>query len=157
MKRFLLCAVTLLSCLFLHAAPPVWSNAVFDDCRGKYFDGGWQMTLREMRSGKHNGIYEVKYYDSYFGTWLGQYYVLATSETSCTIQFYAYQDGTSTNKVYVGYMDSSQHFCNGKAYYVWSFYSPNRDKIAKDYEEDSTDDPFPDKLPVFQLFFGEQE
>lgn len=115
------------------------------------------MTLREMRSGKHNGIYEVKYYDSYFGTWLGQYYVLATSETSCTIKFYAYQDGNSTNKVYVGYMDSSQHFCNGKEHYVWSFYSPNRDKIAKDYEEDSTDDPFPDKLPVFQLFFGEQE
>ena len=68
MKRFLLCVVTLLSCLFLHAAPPVWADAVFDDCRGKYLDYGGQMTLRQMCSGKYNGTYRVKYYDSYFGT-----------------------------------------------------------------------------------------
>mgnify|MGYP004475291379 CR=1 FL=1 len=156
MKRFLLCVVFLLSCLFLHMASPVWANAVFDDCRGKYFDEGRQMTLQQMRSCKHNGTYAVKYYDSYFGTWIGEYYVLAMSETSCTIEFYAYIDGNSTNKVYVGYMRSSQHFSNGKANYTWNFYSSNREEIADEYRE-STGDPFPDELPVFQLFFGEQE
>lgn len=159
MKRFLLCVVTLLSCLFLHAAPPVWADAVFDDCRGKYLDYGGQMTLRQMCSGKYNGTYRVKYYDSYFGTWIGEYKVSSGgSQFCCTIEFYAYLDDSCINKVYVGYMMSSTpRQVNGKDYYTWSFYSPDREEIAEDYRDDSTDDRFPDELPVFQLFFGEQE
>ena len=159
MKRFLLCVVFLLSCLFLHMAPPVWADVVFDDCRGKYFDEGRQMTLQQMRSGEHNSTYRVKYYDSYFGTWLGEYQITANRNGWCTIKFYAYLDDSCINKVYVGYMEasSSPWQINGKDYYIWSFYSPDREEIAEDYREDPTEKLFPDELPVFQLFFGEQE
>ena len=159
MKRFLLCVVFLLSCLFLHVTPPACADAVFDDCRGKYFDEGRQMTLRQMRSGEHNSTYRVKYYDSYFGTWLGEYQITANRNGWCTIKFYAYLDDSCINKAYVGYMVANSRPCqiNGKDYYTWSFYSPDREEIAEDYREESTDDPFPDELPVFQLFFGEQE
>ena len=54
-------------------------------------------------------------------------------------------------------MSSTPRQVNGKDYYTWSFYSPDREEIAEDYRDDSTDDRFPDELPVFQLFFGEQE
>ncbi len=158
MKRFL-CVVTLLSCLFLHAAPPVWADAVFDNDWGKYRDEGGQMTLRQMCSGKCNGTYRVKYYDSYFGTWLSEYEVFAPriGEGWCTIKFYAYPDENDVNKVYVGCMSSRLWQVNGKDYYIWSFYSPDREEIAEDYREDHTEKLFPDELPVFQLFFGEQE
>lgn len=153
MKRFSLCVVTLLSCLFLHAAPPVWADAVFDNDWGKYHDEGGQMTLRQMCSGKYNDTYRVKYRDSYFGIWLGEYKVHAAREGWCTIKFYAYLDGNDLKKVYVGYMTSSPWNND----YIWSFYSPDREEIAKDYIDNSDYVGIDDKLPVFQLFFGEQE